>query len=69
MIVDELLPVQNMLGLGLNLPVHDVEAIHSTYSNPRDRLLHVIIAFFAANGSYTHMERHCRSSPKTCSQP
>ena len=34
-----------MLGLALNLPLHDVEAIHSQYRNPKECLLHVIIAF------------------------
>ena len=44
----ELLEAQNqsfMLGLGLNLRLHEVEAIHSRYSDPRERLLHIIIAF------------------------
>ena len=33
------------LGLQLKLPLSEVEAIHSQYQRPRDRLLHVIIAF------------------------
>ena len=40
-----------MLGLGLKLPLRDVEAIHSLYQNPRDRLLHVIIAFLRQGDS------------------
>ena len=47
-ILEELLPAQNKsyeLGLVLKLPPHEVEAIHSQYQNPQDRLLHVIIAF------------------------
>ena len=34
-----------MLGLGLNLRLHEVEAIHARYQDPRERLLHIIIAF------------------------
>ena len=34
-----------MLGLMLNLPLREVEAIFAMYSDPRDRLLHIIIAF------------------------
>ena len=34
-----------MLGLGLNLRLHEVEAIHTRYSDPRECLLHIIIAF------------------------
>ena len=47
-ILEELLESQNqsfVLGLRLNLPFHEVEAIHSQFLNPRDRLLHIIIAF------------------------
>ena len=33
------------LGLRLNIPAHELESIHSNYSNPRDRLLHIILAF------------------------
>ena len=33
------------LGLKLKLPLHEVEAIYLEYSDPRERLLHVIIAF------------------------
>ena len=47
-ILEELLTAQNqsfVLGLGLGLPLHEVEAIHSQYQNPRDRLLLIIIAF------------------------
>ena len=46
-VTEELLPAQNKsyeLGRKLGLPVHDVEAIHSTYSEPSKRLLHVVIA-------------------------
>ena len=34
-----------MFGLKLNLPVHEVEAICARYSDPRTRLLHIIIDF------------------------
>ena len=47
-VLEELLEAQNqshVLGLQLNLPLHDVEAIHLQYQNPRNRLLHIIIAF------------------------
>ena len=47
-ILEELLEAQNqsfMLGLGLNLRLHEVEAIHARYQDPRERLLHIIIAF------------------------
>ena len=47
-ILEELLSAQNqsyLLGMKLKLPLHEVEAIHLKYSDPRERLLHVIIAF------------------------
>ena len=47
-IVEEILEAQNhssFLGLRLGLPLHVVEAIHSRYQDPKDRLLHVIIEF------------------------
>ena len=47
-ILEELLEAQNqsfLLGLGLNLRLHEVEAIHARYLDPRERLLHLIIAF------------------------
>ena len=47
-VVEELLPAQNKsyeLGLKLNLPPHEVENIHSTYSKQEKRLLHVIMQF------------------------
>ena len=47
-ILEELLPAQNqsyLLGLKLKLPKHEVEAIHTRYLDPHERLLHVIIAF------------------------
>ena len=47
-VLEELLPAQNKsyeLGLKLKLPQHVVEAIHATYSNPRSRLLYVLIEF------------------------
>ena len=47
-IFEKLLPAWNEpleLGLALNLPLYEVEAIHMQYQNPDDRLLHVIIAF------------------------
>ena len=47
-IANELVEAQNHsfpLGLQLKLPHHEVEAIHSQYQNPQDRLLHVLIKF------------------------
>ena len=47
-ILEELLPAKNqsyVLGMKLKLPLHEVEAIHLKYSDPRDRLLHIIISF------------------------
>ena len=47
-ILEELLSAQNqsyLLGMKLKLPLHEVEAIHLKYSDQRERLLHVIIAF------------------------
>ena len=47
-ILEELLEARNdshTFGLKLNLPVHEVEAIFTKYSDPRDRLLQIIIAF------------------------
>ena len=47
-ILEELLPAQNqsyVLGMKLKLPLHEVEAIHLKYLDPRERLLHVIISF------------------------
>ena len=47
-VLEKLLPAQNMsymLGLKLKLPDHEVKSIHSTYSDPRDRLLHLLIKF------------------------
>ena len=47
-VLEDLLPAQNksyQLGLKLNLLQHDVEAIHSTYREPSDRILHIVIKF------------------------
>ena len=48
-ILDELVPdAQNhahLLGLAMNVNPHDVEAIQATYQQPKDRLLHIIMAF------------------------
>ena len=47
-VLEDLLPAQNksyQLGLQLNLLQHDVEAIHSTYREPSDRILHIVIKF------------------------
>ena len=46
--LEELLPAQNQsyeLGLKLNLKPHEVKSIHTTYSEPQSRLLHVVIEF------------------------
>ena len=47
-VLDELLPAQNqsyVFGLKLKLPPHDVEAIHCKYLDPKERLLHILLAF------------------------
>ena len=47
-VLDELVEAQNHsyeLGLKLKLQPHEVASIHSTYSKPRSRLLHVLIEF------------------------
>lgn len=47
-VLEEMLPAQNqsyLLGLKLKLPLHVVESIFATHSQPRDRLLQVLIAF------------------------
>ena len=49
-IIEKLLPAMSqahVLGLKLNLPSHEVEAICAAYSNPRDRLLQVILVFLS----------------------
>ena len=46
--LNELLEAQNksrIFGLNLQIPLHVVDAIHSTYSQPGDRLLQVLIEF------------------------
>ena len=47
-VLEELLEAQNhsvTLGLGLNIRLHEVEAIQARFSDPRERLLYIIIAF------------------------
>ena len=47
-ILEELVDAQNhahLLGLMMNVNPSDVEAIQTTYQQPKDRLLHIIIAF------------------------
>ena len=47
-VLEELLPAQNKsyeLGLKLKLRQLEVDSIHSIYSKPRSRLLHVLIEF------------------------
>ena len=47
-ILEELLDAQNhahLLGLMMNIKPSDVEAIEAMYHKPKDRLLHIIIAF------------------------
>ena len=47
-VLEELLPAQTqsyVLGVKLKLETHEIEAIHMRYLDPRDRLLHIIIAF------------------------
>ena len=49
-LLEELIEAQNqsfVLGLKLNVPQYEVESIHAEYSSPRDRLLHVIMAFLS----------------------
>ena len=47
-IFEELLEAMNqayVLGLKMNLPTHEVDAISAAYTNARDRLLQVILVF------------------------
>lgn len=47
-VLGEILEAQNqsyVLGLKLRLPVYIVDGIYERYSEPRDRLLHVLIEF------------------------
>ena len=47
-LLERLLPAQNdsyELGLRLRLPHHEVEGIHSRYSNPKSRLLQILLGF------------------------
>ncbi|CAI8032727.1 hypothetical protein GBAR_LOCUS18479 [Geodia barretti] len=47
-VLEELLPAQNEsyeLGLRLNLKPHDVKSIHATVSEPRKRLLQIVLEF------------------------
>ena len=47
-VLEELLPAQTqsyLLGMKLKLEIHEIEAIHMKYLDPRDRLLHIILAF------------------------
>ena len=47
-ILEELLDAQHcayLLGLAMNVKLRDVEAIQATHQQPKDRLLHIIIAF------------------------
>ena len=47
-ILEELLEAQNhaqLLALAMKVNPRDVETIHATYQQPKDRLLHIIIAF------------------------
>ena len=47
-IMEELLSAQNKsyyLGMKLKLPISEIDAIHSQYHQPRDRFLHIILAF------------------------
>ena len=45
---DEIIEAQNdsfVIGLKLNLPEYEVKSIHSMYTHPRDRLLHILLEF------------------------
>ena len=47
-ILEELLDAQNsahLFGLMINIKPRDVEAIQTTYQQPKDRLLHIILMF------------------------
>ena len=47
-VLEALLPAQTqsyLLGMELKLEIHEIEAIHTKYLDPRDRLLHIILAF------------------------
>ena len=47
-VLDALFPAMSksfVLGLVLGLPTHEVECIHSSFSDPKERLLRIIIAY------------------------
>ena len=47
-VLEELLPAQTksfLLGIEFKLEIHEIESIHTKYLDPRDRLLHIILAF------------------------
>ena len=47
-VINELWPARHKtfeLGLKLNIPAYELQSIHSNYTNPRNRLLHIILAF------------------------
>ena len=47
-VLEALLPAQTqsyLLGMLLKLEIHEIDAIHMKYLDPRDRLLHIILAF------------------------
>ena len=53
-LLEELLPAQThsyLLGLRLGLPVHVVDGIFAAHLHPRDRLLHILIAFLNQEGA------------------
>ena len=47
-VLEELLPAQTqsyLLGMKLKLEIHEIDAIHTKYLDPRDRLLHIVLSF------------------------
>ena len=51
-VLEEILEAQNesfALGLKLGLQLHEVESIHKEYSDPKERLLHILITVLKRN--------------------
>ena len=66
------MPAQNdsyELGLKLKLPTHCLDAIHSTHSDPRKRLLHVVFGIPETNPSAPNLENDNRRVEESCRQP
>ena len=66
-LLEELLPAQNhsyVLGLTLNLPPHEVKSIHTTFTDPRKRLLQIVMEFLNQADPQPDVESYRRRSQK-----